>query len=118
MGLVEHAKREMELAGLKGPASDYDGMLYDAVVEITEVLARQGHSGNSAHMTLEIFNKVARYETLTPLTQDPKEWMDVSTIGGGIGRPLWQSRRNPSFFSDDAGRTWYDINTREHGFAG
>lgn len=116
MGLVEHADREMTLAGLKGPAADYDGMIYEGVMALMKVFASQGHSGGSAHQTREIFTRLSNFENLTGLTDDPKEWMDVSEVGGGIGKPLWQSRRNPSFFSGDAGKTWYDINKEPNGF--
>ena len=53
MNLVEHAKEELQRAGLFEQGSDYDGMLAQAVLELIEKFAQQGHSGYSAYATLE-----------------------------------------------------------------
>lgn len=113
--LMVHAEQEMTRAGLKGPDGEFGGMIYDAVMGLMKTFTSQGHSGGSAPQVLAIFNRLANWENLEPLTSDPKEWNDVSTVGGGIGRKLWQSQRNPSFFSNDQGKTWYDVN-RPEGF--
>lgn len=96
----------MELAGLFGKDADYEGAHAHAVMELMEVFAKQGHSGFSAHLTLDLFNQLASYKTLTPITSNPDEWMDVSEMSG---RPMWQSKRCPSVFSKDGGQTWYDL---------
>ena len=106
MGLVAHAEEELRRAGLFDDDSDYAGMLGKAVVALVKVFAEQGHSGFSAHRTLELFNVVANFKTLTPLTSDPSEWNDVSEISG---HPLWQNRRQSSTFSKDGGKTWWDV---------
>lgn len=106
MSLTEYAKDELERAGLFDKDSDYDGMLGEAALEIVEVFARQGHSGMSAAMVTAIVEKLMRYQPLTPLTTDPKEWMDVAP-------GMWQSRRSPTVFSEDGGKTAYDSETRE-----
>jgi hypothetical protein len=102
MSLVDHARSELERAKLFDKDSDYEGMLGEAVIELVEKFAAQGHSGYSAHLTLGLFNEVARFKPLTPITSDPSEWMEV-------GADTWQSKRNPSLFSKDGGKTWYDI---------
>ena len=89
-----------------------------------------GHSGSSAGLTLDIFNRLANFEALTPITNAPEEWMDVNGIGYGaipitvepetqavadkinsvskaVG--LWQNRRDSSLFSNDAGMTYYSV---------
>lgn len=104
--LVRHAVDEMNRAGLYDEDADYGGSIAEAVEELVRAFARQGHSGFSAMYTLAIFNKVANFETLTPITSDPNEWQDVSEMSG---RSLWQSRRNPSLFSEDGGQTWYHV---------
>lgn len=106
MSLVQHAQRELELAGLFDKDSDYNGMLGKAVMDLVKVFAKQGHSGFSAHQTLLIFLKVSNRENLTPITSDPNDWHDVSEISGF---PLWQSKRNSRLFSKDGGETWYSI---------
>jgi len=100
--LTKHAKRELELAGLFDKDSDYDGEIGKAVMELVRVFSKQGHSGFSAGMTLSIFNKVASYKTLTPITGNPEEWMKVDD-------EMWQSTRCPSVFSKDGLKTWYDL---------
>jgi hypothetical protein len=103
--LVDHARYELTKAGLLAKDSDYDGMLGEAALELVEKFANQGHSGTSAHMTIDIVSRLMRYEPLTPLTDDPAEWMHVSD--DMAGRPdLWQSRREPSAFSNDGGKTY------------
>jgi hypothetical protein len=111
-GLVDHADFEMKRAGLFDKDSDYGGMLGKAVLELVKLFAKQGHSGFSAMLTLDVFDKVAKFKTLTPITSDPDEWFDVrENIGGD--EPLWQSKRNPAMFSNDGGKTWYDIDEPE-----
>lgn len=109
MSLVEHAKREMELAGIFDKDSDYGGMLGPAVMKLVEVFAAEGHSGMSANICLEIFDLVARFKALTPITSDPSEWMDVKEYGGPDSPAFWQNRRESTWFSTDGGKTAYNI---------
>lgn len=102
MSLIDHATAEIKRAGLDAPDADYDGMIGKAVLELVEVFSRQGHSGMSAQMTISLFAEVAQFHALTPLTDDPAEWNDVSEASG----PMWQSRRNPEAFSQDGGQTY------------
>ena len=104
--LTDHAKYELELAGLFDKDSDYDGALGTAVMELVEVFAKQGHSGFSAHRMLAIFNEVANFKPLTPIGKSPDEWVDQSEASD---EPMWQNKRRGSTFSRDGGKTWYDI---------
>lgn len=106
--LVRHAREELTRAGLFDPDSDYDGMLGEAALQIVTVFAQQGHSGMSAAMVTDIVQRLMRFEPLTPLTDDPAEWMHVSNDMAGVP-DLWQSRRNPAAFSRDGGKT-YTVN--------
>ena len=110
MALVEHARRELERAGLFKKESDYEGMLGHAVMKMVEVFAAEGHSGMSADLTLEIFNRVARFKTLTPVTNDPAEWIIVGEEPNG--RTVFQNNRQSSCFSNDGGKTYYDIDEK------
>lgn len=108
--LVKHAEFELRRAGLLDADSDYDGMLGRAVLDLVRVFAAEGHSGASAHLTLNIFDKVARFKTLTPVTSDPSEWMEVGKDRSPGGeRTVWQNTRESSCFSTDGGKTYYDI---------
>lgn len=108
MSLVAHAKSELERAGLFDKESDYDGMLGKAVLELVEKFAEQGHSGMFASMTLSIFDEVARFKPLTPITNNPDEWMEVSQ-----SEPMWQNRRSSDCFSTDGGKTYYSIDDED-----
>lgn len=106
MGLVAHAKEELQLAGMFDKDSDYGGMLEDAVLELVKVFAKQGHSGFSAHQTLKLLNVVANFKNLTPIGTTPDEWMNMSD---SALEPTWQNKRRSTTFSRDGGKTWYDI---------
>ena len=109
--LVEHAEYEMRKAGLYDGDADYGGMIPEAVMALVKTHAEQGHSGGSHYLVLEIFNQVANYKTLTPLSSDPDEWFkhDYQVAGENC----WQSKRQPSVFSQDGGQTWYDLDDPE-----
>lgn len=109
--LIKHAQRELELAGLTGPDSDYEGMLGEAALEIVRVFSRQGHSGASAAMVTGIVQRLMRYEPLTPLTYGPEEWYLHEGLGPD-GQDVWQNIRKSSVFSYDGGRTHYDLDEK------
>lgn len=112
MSLVKHAEEELRRAGLFDTDSDYGGMLGRSVMKMVEVFAAEGHSGYSASMALAAFNRVARFQTLTPLTNDPAEWMDVKEFDPS-GPGVWQNRRDSSYFSNDGGKTGYSVDDPE-----
>lgn len=95
--LVKHAKTELKMAGLLNKKSVYDGMLGKAVLELMKVFSKQGHSGMSAPMVASLFNKLANYETLGPVTGSEEEWMDVSKYGGEI---MYQNKRCSALFKN------------------
>lgn len=106
--LIKHAQNELKLAGLFDKDSDYDGMLGQAVMELVKTFSKQGHSGFSAHTTLQIFNEVVNYRPLTPIGKTKGEWIDVTDMTAD-GKGMWQNKRRGTTFSRDGGKTWYDI---------
>lgn len=100
----------MKLAGLYDTDADYGGMIPEAVMAMIRAHSGQGHSGGSHAQTMAIFDKLVRFQTLTPITSNPDEWMCVSEMSG---HPAWQSNRCPSVFSEDGGKTWYDLDDPE-----
>ena len=107
--LVDFGKEELERVGLFDKDSDYEGMLGNSVMELLQTFSKQGHSGFSAQLTMEIFDKLIRYEPLSPITNDPDEWSKVVDEIAGPKKPLWQSKRNPACFSNDGGITHYNV---------
>jgi hypothetical protein len=105
------ARSEIDRAGLFDPGSDYDGMIGEAVMDLCKTFDQAGHSGFSAMWTADVFERLSRWEPLTPITDDPDEWMVIEEEKLAPGEPtLWQSRRSPGCFSHDGGKTFYDIN--------
>lgn len=112
--LEQHAERELRAAGLFDADGDYNGGIGPAVMKLIRAITGDGHSGGSAQLTLAAFNRVVQFKTLTPLTSSPDEWMEIgedkladSTV------PVWQSIRQPSCFSNDGGKTYYDIDAND-----
>ena len=97
---------EIQRAGLFDEDSDYGGMIGTELMAMVRTFSGAGHSGVSAAYVTHIFGLLVARKALTPITTDPDEWMDVSEMSG---REMWQSRRQSSLFSQDGGRTYYDI---------
>ena|SRR5271165_3172068 len=93
MSMTDVYIKELERAGLFNEESDYGGMLGEAVKELLLVFKNQGHSGYSAQCTSEIFRKLIKGEPLSPLTDTPDEWMEISTN-------KMQNLRVPNVFID------------------
>jgi len=117
--LVAHAKRELMLAGMieENPSetddkisAQYNNMVSKSVIELIDKFSKQGHSGFSAGMTTQLFDLLAQYKTITPITNNPFEWQDTAEVISGESGVMWQNLRDPSYFSDDGGQTWWNVN--------
>ena len=108
MNSLDHAKLELQMAGFFDKDSDYGGMIGEAVMELMEVFAKQGHSGYSAPRVASIFQKLANYETLLPITGKDEEWGDVRDLGNG--KPWYQNKRCSAIFKDGEDGEAYYIN--------
>lgn len=62
--LIAHANTELQKHGMFDKTSDYDGELGRGVLELITVFANQGHSGMSAEMTIQMFERLARFKEL------------------------------------------------------
>lgn len=104
MGLLEHTKVELEIAGLLSEEGDfYGGETGKAVLELMEVFTKQGHSGMSAPLVADIFQKLANYEPLGPITGKDEEWNSLD-YGDGIE---YQNRRSSGLFKSSDGKVTY-----------
>ena len=92
MNLIEHAKREFEIIGWPGDCGVQE-MICNNILELLEVFSNQGHSGLTAPYTLNIFNKLARFETISPLTGEDDEWIMQKDN-------LFQNKRESSVFKN------------------
>ena len=96
MSLVKYAEKELEY--VRG--DDYNNMVADAALELVKVFAEQGHSGFSAGLTINLLEKLMRFEPIAPLTGEDSEWNKISD-------ELYQNNRSPRVFKEN-GRA-YDI---------
>lgn len=93
--LIDHAKRELELMG------ECD-LVVNSVLELITVFAKQGHSGSSAPHCASLFEHLAGYGILTPLTGEDEEWCEVRE---GLSR----NKRASHVFRDESTGEVYDM---------
>lgn len=117
--LVKYAMDEM--ARLGWTDEDTDPMqkeMVKCVLELMNVFDSQGHSGFSAPYCLKLFNRLANWKPISPLTGEDDEWKEV---WGDTN--LYQNKRYSAVFKDkstgrtydcegkvftkDNGKTWY-----------
>lgn len=106
---LERSRNELELAGFFNPEGMYGTMIGDTVLELVKVFSDQGHSGLSAAITAHVFKELVEGNHLSPITDSPEEWFNHGEGMGNHEGELWQNRRNGSLFSEDGGKTYYDV---------
>lgn len=107
--MVQHAIREMELAGMHTAGMVYgEGVIATNVLELITLVASQGHSGGSLEQLLLVFDQLIRRKPLSPLTNDPAEWADVQEYGAGSDM-RYQNLRDSGCFSADGGKTYWKL---------
>jgi hypothetical protein len=77
------------------------------VLKLLEVFDEEGHSGSSAPYAINLFEKLAKFEPVAPLTGEDWEWTNVSEYGGRNNGILYQNKRCGHVFKDDDGA--YDM---------
>lgn len=94
--LVDHARRELALLG-------EDPWVTDGVVKVVSAFVEMSHTGSSAEAVTGYLERLLRFQPLTPITDNPKDWEDRSEMSG---TPLWQNRRDSRAMSTDGGKTY------------
>lgn len=64
------------------PALHWALSVLDAAEELALTFMDQSHSGASAHATIQIFNKLADWKPITPLTGEDSEWKGLDELTG------------------------------------
>jgi len=121
----KHAQMEFRAAGWTDENGNFkDEMQEDIcnhVLKLLEVFAGEGHSGSSAPYAINLFEKLAKFEPVAPLTGEDWEWHDVSEYSGRDNGPVFQNKRCGHVFKDNSGAydidgiVWYDWYTNEEG---
>lgn len=104
MSLIEHAQSEFEINGWTTSDDPIQKLVCDNLLELLDTFSKQEHSGFSASYVLGLFNRLAKFDPIGPLTGEDSEWVHVGEQNG----PLYQNRRDGSVFKDDHGAYWID----------
>jgi hypothetical protein len=102
--IIEHARLELIRIG-------EDPFTITGYLDVIQAFVDMGHLGNPV-IAIPIIERLLKNQTLSPLTDDPQEWMPVET-GNGKDSGLWQSTRDPECFSNDSGKTYYSLSERD-----
>ena len=94
-----HARQELDLIG-------EDPEVIDWYCKVIDTFHELGHSGGSFYATLPVLTRLLEQKNLSPLTNNPEEWMDVQHITG-TNEGLFQNKRNSEAFSHDGGNTFH-----------
>lgn len=78
MNSIEFAQKELEAAGFFDNEEIYEGLIGDAVMTLIKTFNAQQHSGFSAMIVINLFDRLAKHKPLTPLTGEDWEWEKMS----------------------------------------
>ncbi len=100
--MLRWAENELLLAGYDkdDPGDGPNKWLAEGTLELLKVFADQGHSGMSAPYAIALFEKLAYWKPITPLTGEDDEWQDVY-------EDVWQNKRNYSVFRGKDGQAYW-----------
>lgn len=97
--LLEHARNELKLLGMTEDAEDeMNAQMTKDILELIKTLSEQGHSGFSANYCISMFERLARYETIAPLTGEDDEWGQAYNIDDGV--IVYQNKRAGNVFKE------------------
>jgi hypothetical protein len=102
MARMEWAEQELKLAGydINDPEDGPNRWLAEGTLELLKVFSEQGHSGMSAPFAVALFEKLALWKPIAPLTGEDDEWNEV-------GESTWQNRRNSVVFKGEDGQAYW-----------
>lgn len=90
---LRHVNSEMDLAAEQPHVREFYIKMVEAFVEFP-------HTNQTIFYMPEVLKKMFAHETLRGLTEHPAEWAQISD-------ELWRNKRNPSYYSNDAGKTYF-----------
>jgi hypothetical protein len=100
--MLKWAEEELRYAGydVNDPEDDPNRWLAEGTLELLKVFSEQEHSGSSAPYAVSLFEKLAMWKPIAPLTGEDDEWMEVGT-------GVWQNRRNSTVFKGEDGQAYW-----------
>lgn len=96
--LVKHAEKEFETLGWPGDC-EMQKAICDNILELLQVFSDQGHSGSTAPYALNLFEKLAKFNPISPLTGKDDEWVEIR-------EGLYQNKRDGEVFKENKEAYW------------
>jgi len=106
MNLIEHAKNEFKRAGWVDENGKYTDemqeMACNNILELLQIFSNQGHSGFSANYVLNYFDKLVKWNIISPVKKEEDfDWEKVNDN-------TYQSKVISSVFKDEEnGKPYY-----------
>jgi hypothetical protein len=123
--LEKHARDEFRAAGWMDENGKFNDEIQELicaqVLDLLNMFSKHGHSGTSAPYALNMFEKLARFKPIAPITGEDWEWVEISPMITGVEGPRYQNKRCSSIFKDDdgaydiEGKVFWEWNVREDG---
>jgi len=101
--LYQHAKAELELAGVTQGKGNIDQKLMSTTLKLVDVLEKNSPTEFIKTTILNIFRVLSVGELLGKPTDNPDEWLPAEGLEGGI----LYNKRCDNYFSRDGGKTWF-----------
>ena len=100
--MLKWAEAELKLAGydINDPEDGPNRWLAEGTLELLKVFSEQGHSGMSAPYAVALFEKLAMWKPIAPLTGESDEWTEV-------GPDIWQNKRCSTVFKGEDGQSYW-----------
>lgn len=80
--LINHAKMEFRAAGWTDDQGNFQdemqGSICGHILKLLEAFSQEGHSGSSAAYAIGMFQKLANFDPIVPLTGEDWEWTEVA----------------------------------------
>jgi len=90
--LVDYAKKELDYC-FPDKSDNLQQMAIKNVLELLETFSNQGHSNLSAPYVLKLFDRLAHWKPIKPLTGEKEEWYEAHG-----GDNLQQNKRYSAVF--------------------
>lgn len=102
--MLKWAESELKYAGydVNDPEDGPNKWLAEGTLELLKVFAEQGHSGSSAPFAIALFEKLASWKPIAPLTGTDDEWGEPYDFDG-----TQQNKRNSTVFRDPDGQAYW-----------
>jgi hypothetical protein len=100
--LEAYAERELRAAGYFD-GDEANEWMAQGVLDMVRVYSLQGRRGTDASAALQLFDMLARFQPIGPLTGADSEWDDVTELSG---RPLWLNKRCSHVFKGGDGQAY------------